>query len=129
MSKIMFAAAGIVVALSAAPAFAQGYGHSGYGHSGYSHSSYGHAPRHSYQPTYQKVEPVTTYETKEAYVWQKVKGYCKIEVTKYGYREFRRQVECKAGEYTKETKVIEKAEPAEPAAPAPEPAPAEPPQK
>ena len=134
-------AAGLASALafSAAPAFAQGYGHSSHGHSSHGHRhahvSYGHGHSHHstyrapsyghshyvaptyYAPTYVApvyhapkvvyVAPTTTYETKPAYVLQKVAGYCKEKVTSYGYGHSSRQtVECKAGEAEKQVEIV-----------------------
>ena len=137
MRKITIAPiATLTATLVSAPAFATGYGN-GYGSYGHSHShghSYGY---NSYTPTYHApsyhapayvapayhapqyvapvyVAPTTTYETRPAYVYQKVAGYCTEKVISYGYgHDKRHTVECKAGE---KPVVIEKAPevPAEP---------------
>ena len=111
-----------------------GYGHGkSYGHASYTRS-YGHGHVTSYNhyrpayhapayhaptysaPTYHAPKPTTTYETKPAYVYQKVSGYCTDKVVSYGYGHAQRQtVECKAGE-AKKVAHVEKA-------PAPEEAP------
>jgi len=114
------ALATLTATFAAAPAFAHGYGHRSHGHSSYGHSSYGHSSyghRHvssygynSYQPTYHApryvapayvapvyVAPKPTYETRPAYVYQKVQGHCTDAVVKHGYHTSRRTVECKAG--------------------------------
>ena len=118
------------------------HGHSNHGHSSYGHASYGHGQGHryassygthatyaapSYQassyhapayhaPVYVAPQPKTAYETRPAYVYQKVAGYCTDVVKSYGHNTYRKTVECKAGE----------APAAAPVAPAPE-VPAEPP--
>ena len=127
MRKITLAALASLATLAtftAAPAFATGYGNS-YGHSGYSsyghghsygHKSYSyhapsyHAPSYSapsyhapvyHAPTYEAPKPTTSYETRPAYVYQKVSGYCTDVVKSYGYNSTRKTVECKAGEAPK----------------------------
>ena len=100
------------------------HGHSSYGHPTYAYNSYQpsyHAPVYSapvyHAPAYVApvyVAPTTTYETRPAYVYQKVAGYCTEKVISYGYgHDKRHTVECKAGE---KPVVIEKAPevPAEP---------------
>ena len=112
------------------------HGHSqSHGHTSYSYSpstSHGHVASHAYAykaPTYHapayhapayvapvyhapKVvyvapTPTTTYETKPAYVLQKVAGHCKEKVTTYGYGHTSRQtVECKANEVEKQIEVV-----------------------
>ena len=121
------ALAALTATFAAAPAFASGYGHSNHGHSSYGHghvTSYNHY-RPSYQaqtyhapayhapkyvaPVYHAPQPTTTYETKPAYVYQKVSGYCTEKVVKYGYGHAQRTtVECKAGE-VKKAEHVEKA--------------------
>ena len=135
MRKFTLAALAAIATFASAPAFATGYGNSygyGHGHSTYSHSyssnhyqpsyyqpSY-HAPSYhapSYHaptyhaPTYVAPAPTTSYETRPAYVYQKVAGYCTDVVKSYGYNSYRKQVECKAGDAPKaEHKVEPKSE-------------------
>ena len=131
MGKITLAALASFATLAtftAAPAFATGYGNS-YGHSGYSSYGHGHSYGHksySYQPSYraptyhaptyhaptyyaptyhapkyEAPKPTTSYETRPAYVYQKVAGYCTDVVKSYGYNAYRKTVECKAGDAPK----------------------------
>ena len=112
MRTITLAAlATLTATLVSAPAFAQGYGHSSHGHG----HSYGHRHVYSYnhyRPTYQAPtyhapkyvapvyvapKPTTSYETRPAYVYQKVAGYCTDVVKSDGYNKVRKTVECKAG--------------------------------
>ena len=68
--------------------------------------------------------PTVSYETRPAYVYQKVAGYCTEKVTTYGYgHTARTTVDCKAGEAPAPALVEKAPEPA----PAPAPAPVEPP--
>ena len=72
-----------------------------------------HAPTYS-APIYHAPQPTTTYETKPAYVYQKVPGYCTDKVVQYGYGHAQRHtVECKAGEVKKAEVPVEVA-PVEP---------------
>jgi hypothetical protein len=125
------ALATLAATVVSAPAFATSYG-SSHGHSSYAHApSYGHRHVYSYnhyRPTYHapsytaptyyapKYEaPKTSYETRPAYVYQKVAGYCTDVVKSHGHNSYRKTVECKAGEAPK-TEKFEKAPevPAEP---------------
>jgi hypothetical protein len=131
MRKITIAAiATLAATLASAPAFATSHGHNSHGYSSHGHShghrhvqTYNHHRPAYHAPVYHApryVAPVyhapvvyvapkatTTYETRPAYVYQKVSGYCTEKVTSYGYgHNQRRTVECKAGE---QPKVIEKA--------------------
>ena len=130
MRRTLLAALAAAASFAAAPAFAQGYGHSSHGHNRYGHSSHGHvtsynhyrpsyhaptyhAPTYSaptyHAPTYEA--PKVSYETRPAYVYQKVAGYCTDVVKSYGYNSYRKQVECKAGDAPKaEHKVEPKSE-------------------
>ena len=129
------ALATLTATFAAAPAFASSYGSNNHGHS-HGHTSharsYGHGHvtsynhhRPSYQaqayhapayhaptyvaPVYHAPKPTTTYETKPAYVYQKVSGTCTDKVVKYGYGHAQRTtVECKAGE-VKKAEHVEKA--------------------
>jgi hypothetical protein len=80
----------------------------------YSAPSY-HAPTY-HAPKYEAPKPTTSYETRPAYVYQKVAGYCTDVVKSYGYNTTRKTVECKAGDTPKIEAPIEKAPeaPAEP---------------
>ena len=121
MTKFALALIAAALPFAAAPAFATedaaSYGHqTGYGyHQPQYHPTYKPSYEPTYHPTYTpKHEPtVTTYEHRPAYVWVRVKGYCKDEVTKKGYQVYRKTIECKAGEPEK--------------TPEPAPAPVEPP--
>ena len=134
MRRILLAALAAAASFAAAPAFAADHGHSSYGHTSY--KSYGHGHRHvtsynhyrpSYHaptyhaptyhaptysaPTYEAPKPKVSYETRPAYVYQKVAGYCTDVVKSYGYNSYRKQVECKAGDAPKaEHKVEPKSE-------------------
>ena len=124
--------------LIAAPAFASSYGHGqssghvSHGHASHGHSSYGHGHVRSYSyhapvyhapvyhapayvaPAYHAPKPTTSYETKPAYVYQKVHGYCVEKVVTDGHGHSQRHaVECKAGEIKKAEAPIEPA-PVEP---------------
>ena len=125
MSKIAIATVAAALALLASPVSAGQYGHGhGYGHSHHHHSSHHHSyhrpsyhSHHAYQqPHYVKpyvhVAPTTTYEKRQAYVYQKVPGYCTDVVKSYGYNQHRKTVECKAGEYQKPEAKIAHVEPA-----------------
>ena len=118
MRKITIAALAAAATFAAAPAFAQGYGHS-HGHHHHHGHFHGHVQSyHHHTPTYHapayvapvyvapKVayvapQPTTSYETRPAYVYQKVAGYCTDVVKSYGYNTHRKTVECKAGEAPK----------------------------
>ena len=100
-----FAALGGALAVSAAPALAQGHSHHHRSH--HHHGHHHHHHHHSYQPTYvaptyykpayvaptyyaPKVvyaapAPVATIEKTPAYVYAKVAGHCTEKVIKYGY--------------------------------------------
>ena len=139
MNKLILAAVTGALALLATPASAQHNGH-GHGHS-HGHVSYRHVSHHSHhsyhkpvhyahhahKPSYHAphyVKPVyvattTSYEKREAYVYQKVAGYCVDVVKSYGYNQHRKTVECKAGEYQKPAEKVAVVE----QTPAPEPAP------
>lgn len=140
------ALAALTASFAAAPAFASSYGHNhGHSHGHGSHArSYGHghvASYNSYKPTYraptyhaptyhapvyqapvyyapkyEAPKPTTSYETKPAYVYQKVAGYCTEKVVKNAYgHSHRTTVECKAGEIKKAEAPVEAApEPVEP---------------
>ena len=131
MRKITIAAISAAATLISAPAFATSYtnsyghghsshssyghshGHSSYGHSSYGHTSYKpayhapvyHAPAYVaptyHAPVYVAPQPTTSYETRPAYVYQKVAGYCTDVVKSTGYNTHRKTVECKAGEAPK----------------------------
>ena len=132
MNKLILAAVTGALALLATPASAQhnghGHGHS-HGHVSYrhvslhSHHSYHkpvHYAHHAHKPSYHAphyVKPVyvattTSYEKREAYVYQKVAGYCVDVVKSYGYNQHRKTVECKAGEYQKPAEKVAHVEPA-----------------
>ena len=98
MRKIIMAAVAAAVTLSAAPAFATGYGQ-GYGHRSY-HKPVYHRPHYIHQHTYVKPPVTKTYEKREVYFYEKVKvkGYCKDVIKTQGYSQWRSTVHCKKGE-------------------------------
>ena len=116
-----------------------GHGHSSHGHASHAHrhvSTHGHntykpsyhapvyhAPKYVapayvaptyYAPKYEAPKVTTSYETRPAYVYQKVAGTCTDVVKSNGYNSVRKTVDCKAGDVPKAEHAPKVEVPAEP---------------